>query len=178
MATEELAPTLDVVLSAPLKTTGSDIPEGSYPGVLYVFGEPFMIEGSAAFAKPGISNVKAVFDVGFAVRTKDGSVQSIDYLLPVISQNGGAHRRSKLYKMLRALRGSDSKFFKQDGSGDFADGITLQSFIDSQGVVQVKKNKKDFPMVEIVASPIDGLKYPTKEECDKLIARESEDIPF
>ncbi len=178
MATEELAPTLAAVLEAPLKTRGSDVPEGSYPGTLFTFGEPFMIEGSAAFAKPGVSNVKAVFEVGWAVRTKDGSVQSIDYLLPVISQNGGAHRRSKLYKMLRALRGSDPKFFKQDGSGDFADGITLRSFIDSSGVVQVKKNKKDFPVVETIASPIDGLKYPTKEECEKLIARESEEVPF
>lgn len=173
----EQAPKLEDILNLPLKRTGVDVPEGSYPGTLFGFGVPFMLKQAAEYVKSGQPSERPVFEAKFAVRAKDGTVQQLDYLLPV-STNGGINRRSNLYKMLRALKGTDSNYFKQDSSGDFAEGIKLSSFIGCYGVVQVKKNKKDFPQIETIASPIEGLRYPTMEEWKKLEIDASEDIPF
>lgn len=173
---KEAAPKLDDVLGKELHRTGSDIPEGSYPGTLYGFGEPFMLAVSPQFRKPGQPDERPVMELKFGIFTKDG-LQAVQRLVPV-PENGAANRRSNLYKDLKSMRGADPAVF--DNQGNFVKGVNLQTFIGSNATIQVKKNAKDFPTVEQVASPMQGVKFPTLEECEKLKELEaaSEDIPF
>ena len=169
--TEKTNPLLD----APLRKTGADIPEGSYPGVLLEFGEPALVPVAEQFRKPGKPDQVLRMDVVFAIRIKGGGVERISGLVSV-PEGGALNQRSNLYKYLKALRGGDEKFFKKDG--EIADGVSLRSFIGSPATVQVKRNKKDFPTLEAVAGPMDGMNYPTAEECKGLTIEPSDDIPF
>jgi hypothetical protein len=164
--TKAVAPKLEDVLGSELHRSGSDIPEGSYPGTLYNFGEPFMLASAPQFVKPGQPAERAVFEMQFAIITKDG-IQGVQHLVPV-PEGGASNRRSNLYKALKMLRGTDPEYFEKDGN--FAKGANLKKFVGSTCVVQVKKNAKDFPTVEALASPVDGMKFPTMEECKRLEA--------
>ena len=145
-------------LNAPLVRTGSDIAEGNYAGVLADFGKPFELKDN--FAKEGEPLMKTVFEAIFVIASKDGP-QTVDYLLPLAS-GGMANRKSNVYKMLKALRGTDTKFFLPDGN--FAKDVTLSAFLGSPAMIQVKKNAKEFPAVEAVTGPVDGVKVPTAKE--------------
>ena len=163
--------TLESVLNAPLSRSGTDVPEGNYPGALAAFGEPFELEDK--FPKPGRPVMKMVFEARFAVMTKEG-VQVVDYLIGV-PDGGAANRRSALYKMLKSLRGTDPKFFASDGT--FAKGVTLAAFVGSPCTVQVKMNTKEFPTVEAVTGPVDGAKVPNVKDIAAALAA-SEKVPF
>lgn len=174
MTETQTMPKLEDVLGAELSRSGSDIPEGNYPGTLYGFGETFKVRTSMKFKKPGDPDERVVFEAKFGLVTKDG-VQTTDYLLPV-PDGGMANRRSNLYKMLKAMRGGDEKFFLPDGN--FAKGVTLKGFIGSNAMVQMKRNEKDFPQVESVSGPATGIKYPTVEESVAAEPKGSDHIPF
>ena len=145
-------------LNLPLTRTAWDIAEGNYAGVLAAFGKPFELKDN--FAKEGDPDKKVVFEAVFVILTKDGA-QTVDYLLP-LPQGGMANRKSNVYKMLKSLRGADPKFFQPDGN--FSKDVTLTGFIGSPAMVQVKKNAKDFPAVEAVASPVEGVKLPAAKD--------------
>lgn len=171
---KKAAPSLKDVMNAPLRVTGNDIPAGSYGGVLFGFSEPFMIPVSEQFRKEGGPKERAVFEARFGVYVK-GKAEEVDYLIPV-PDGGAANRRSNLYKMLRALGTGNNKLLTDEG---FAEGVNMQAFIGCTGVVAVKHNAKDFPQIESVAPKMDGVKYPTLEECKGLDApASSEAIPF
>ena len=158
------------IMNAPLKQTGLDIPEGSYPGTLFGFGEPTMIPVAEQFRKPGGLTATLKFEMRFGLRVKD-SVQEVAYLVPV-PEGGSVNRRSNLFKALRGMR---PDCFNHEGS--FNPNVTLATFIGSAATVQVKKNKKDFPQVEAVAAPMQGVVCPTIEEC-AVLAASSDGIPF
>jgi hypothetical protein len=167
-------PALKDVLSANLRVTGNDIPVGTYGGILFGFSDPFMIKVSEQFRKEDGPTERAVFEARFGVYVK-GKAEEVDYLIPV-PDGGAANRRSNLYKMLRALGAGNNKLLTDEG---FAESVNMQSFIGCVGVVAVKKNAKDFPQVESVGPKMDGVKYPTLEECKGLDApASSESIPF
>lgn len=175
MSEKKVAPKLEDVLGKELTRTGSDIPEGSYPGTLYGIGEPFMLASAPQFVKPGQPAERPVMELKYGIVTKDG-LQAVQFLVPV-PEGGAANRRSNLYKALKAMKGADEKFFQKDGN--FAKGVNLKMFLGANATVQVKKNAKDFPAVETIASPMDGVKFPTLEECKPLVdAEQSEGIPF
>lgn len=179
MSENRKAPSLKDVLGKDLQATGQDIPEGSYPGVLFAFGEPFMLKVAEQFRKPGKADERAVMELHFGVRVKE-AMAPVAYLVPV-PEGGATNKRSNLYKALKALKGADPAFF--DKEGNFAKGVSLEKFLGSTATVQVKKNAKDFPQVEALSSPMDGVKYPTMEDCTALIeilkhAEGSENIPF
>jgi hypothetical protein len=169
MTTTE-ATKLASILNAPLHQTGLDIPEGSYPGTLFGFGEPTMIPVAEQFRKPGGPTATLKFEMRFGLRVKD-SVQEVAYLVPV-PEGGSVNRRSNLFKACRGMR---PDLFNHEGA--FNPGVTLQSFVGSGATVQVKKNKKDFPQVEAVAAPMQGVVCPTIEEC-AVLAASSDGIPF
>jgi hypothetical protein len=173
---ENKAPSLKDVLGKDLQATGQDIPEGSYPGVLFAFGEPFMLKVAEQFRKPGKADERAVMELWFGVRVKE-TMASVAYLVPV-PEGGATNKRSNLYKALKALKGNDPKFF--DKEGNFAKGISLEKFLGATATIQVKKNAKDFPQVESLASPMDGVKYPALDDTKGLAEqlKASEDIPF
>lgn len=170
------APSLKDVLGNELKATGQDIPEGSYPGTLFAFGEPFILPVAERFQKPGRPKERAVMELWFGVRVKE-QMASVGYLVPV-PEGGAANKKSNLYKALKALKGGDSKFF--DKEGNFAKGVTLEKFLGASATVQVKKNDKDFPQVETLASAMEGMKHPSLDDCKPLVdlLKASEDIPF
>lgn len=170
------APALKDILGSSLKATGNDIPEGNYPGVLFAFGEPFMLKQSDKFKKEGQPDERAVMELFFGVAVK-GKTESVA-LLVGIPEGGAANKRSNLYKALKAMKGSDSKFF--DGEGNFAKDVNLEKFLGATASVQVKKNSKDFPQVEAISSPMDGVQYPTLDACKGLVEalKASESIPF
>lgn len=162
---ETKAPSLKDVLGKDLRATGQDIPEGNYAGVLFAFGDPFMLDVSEKFRKAGKPTERAVMELHFGVRVKEG-MAAVNYLVPV-PEGGATNKKSNLYKALRALKGADPKFF--DKEGNFVPGVTLEKFIGANGSVQVKKNAKDFPQVETLSSAMDGVVYPTMKECDTLV---------
>jgi hypothetical protein len=166
------APRLKDLMGAKLKVTGADLPAGSYPAILYGFGEPEMMAVSERFQKPGRPKERAVFEAHFGVYDKKGAIQNLNYLLPV-PNDGAANRKSNLFKMLRSLGAGDGKLWNGDG---FAEGVSLESFLGKEGVLNVKMNEKEFAQVDAVAPRMDGVKYPTLEECKAL--ESSEDVPF
>lgn len=174
------APKLADVLGKTLTATGQDIPEGNYPGILFAFGDPFMLPVAEQFRKPGKPLERAVMELHFGVRVKE-VMASVGYLCPV-PEGGATNKKSNLYKALKALKGSDPKVFDKDGL--FVPGVTLQGFIGATATVQVKKNKKDFPQIETLSSAMDGVKYPSMEETAKLVEELKEtpvsdgDVPF
>jgi hypothetical protein len=164
---------LEDVLNQPLKTTGSDIPEGSYPATLYKFGEPFEVDNTKGkFYREGQPKTRVVFEACFGIFDKSGKLESLDYLIPV-PDGGAANKKSNLYKMLKGLATGTALMSSE---GEFAAGTTLKSFVGTNGVVSVKKNDQDFANVSGVAPKMEGAKYPTIEECATL--KGSDNIPF
>jgi hypothetical protein len=176
MGNENKAPSLKDVLGKELNATGFDIPEGSYQGCLFAFGEPFMLKVAAQFQKPGQPDERAVMELWFGVKVKD-QMQPVAQLVGV-PEGGAANKKSNLYKALKALKGMDPKFF--DKEGNFAKGVNLEKFLGAAATVQVKKNAKDFPQVDTIVAPMDGVAYPKLEDCkglhDQLV--QSDNIPF
>lgn len=168
---------LEALMTTQLAVTGADIPEGSYPGTLFEFSEPWEMDNKQSkFYRPGQPEKKVVFEASFAIFDKAGAIQRLEYLLPW-PDGGAANRRSNLYKMLGKLA-NGTKLIREDGA--FAQGTTLASFLGLTGILQVKKNAKDFPNIESLAARIDGLKYPSLEDCKGLdkIDNAGDVIPF
>src|SRR3989304_10124893 len=105
---ERKAPSLKDVLGKELVATGQDIPEGSYPGILFAFGEPLWVKTADKFKKEGKPDERLVMDLHFGVRVKD-SMAAVSQLVPV-PEGGASNKKSNLYKALRELRGTDDKF--------------------------------------------------------------------
>jgi len=164
---------LDDILDAEVKVTGADIPEGSYPATLFGFGEPFKLAVSDKFKKKDGPTHRVVFELRFGLFDKTGTLQELQHMVP-IPEGGEVNRKSNLYKSMKALAGGDAKYI--DENGNFTKGTKLTSFLGRNVVLGVKKNSKDWPQVETVASKMDGVKYPTLEECATLKA--SDNIPF
>lgn len=162
--TDESIPSLEDILSAPLKKTGSDIPDGSYAATLYGFSEPFYVPTAEQFRRQGQPDKSLRIEMQFAVKTKDG-LQSVEFLV-AMPEGGHVNQKSNLFKALKAMRGSDPKFMTKEGN--MVPGVNLKSFIGSPATVQVSHNKKEFPKVDAVASPIDGMVCPTLKECKAL----------
>jgi hypothetical protein len=164
-ATEKPKSKLDQLMEAQLTVTGADIPEGSYGATLFEFSEPFEMDNTKGkFFKQGDPAKKVVFEASFGIYDKAGQLQRLDHLLPW-PDGGAANRRSNLYKMLGKLA-AGTALMKEDGS--FASGTTLKSFIGRAVVVSVKKNAKEFPVIEGFAAMMDGVKKPDLEACKTL----------
>ena len=163
---------VNALMDADLEVTGADIPEGAYPATLMGFSDAFKIPTSEKFRKPGQPEKRTVFEARFAVYDKQGSVQEVDYLLP-IPEGGAANRKSNLYKMLRTL---DPKRFTKEGA--FTKGSNLKAFLGSNCVLNVKLNDKEWPQVDSIGSKIDELKYPTEKEYKPLLEKAGSDVSF
>ncbi len=172
----ESAPSLRTIMEAPLKATGADIPAASYGATLLGYGDPFMIAVAEKFKKPGQPEKRAVFEANFAIFVKD-QITEISYLIPV-PDGGATNRKSNLFKMLRALGGSDPKLFNAEGEVFASPNVKLVDFVGKTCVLSVKKSDKDFPQVESVGKPMDGVKYPSLEDARKALSISSEGIPF
>lgn len=165
---------LDNLLDAPLvKTVAVDIPPGTYPATLIGFSDVRLIKDG--FAKPGRPDMKQVFDMDFAIRVKDGSIETISHMVNV-AEGGMTNQKSNLYKALKLMGGPPGKKLFDD-DGNYVSGTTLRSFIGSNAILNVGKNKKDFPSVESLGAPAEGPKYPEKEEIEKALAA-SDGVPF
>lgn len=156
---------LDDVLNQEVKATGAEITEGSHPGVLFGFGQPFKL--SSNFGPP-----RDVFDLRFAMYDRNGVVAEVCILCPVPT-GGELHRRSKMYKIAKALANGDASLMKGE---DFVSGFKLTSLLGRPAILAVKKNAKDFPQVDSVNPPMAGAKFPTAEECKTLAS--SPGVPF
>lgn len=168
---KEPTPSLEDILSAKQKATGNEVPEGTYPGTLYGYSAPFWLEVSEKFRKPGKPDKKLMFRAEFGIRLKDGQVETVGMMLQV--PDGEIHKKSNNYKVVKALAAGDPELIND--KGDLAAGFTLKRLIGKNAMLEVKNNEKKFPQVENIAQPVDGLKYPTLEECKDL---GSEGIPF
>lgn len=164
-----------------LQVTGADIPDGTYAAMLFEFSEPWEMDATKSkFFKTGDAATKTVFHASFGLIDKGGTLQRIDQMLP-FPDGGGANRRSNVYKLLKALAVSKpGQLIKEDGN--FVKGVKLSSFLGLTCMLGIKKNAKDFPQIESVVAPVDGLKYPTLEACKDLPKSESaggsDDLPF
>lgn len=163
--TKTVAPALKDVLGKGLKATGQDVPDGNYAGVLFAFGEPFMLAVGEKFKKANGPAERAVMEFHFGVRTKEG-LATVNYLVPV-PDAGATNKKSNMYKALKALKGTDAKFFDKDGN--FKEGVTLESFLGATASVQVKHNTKDFAQVETLSGAMDGVVYPSLDDCKALV---------
>lgn len=171
---EEVDIKLDDIVGAEVKVTGADIPEGSYPATLFAFGQPFKVPVSDEFKKKDGPTHRIVFELRFGLFDKSGTIQELQYMVPV-PEAGEVNRKSNLYKAMKSLAAGDTKYI--DDQGNFTKGTKLTSFVGRNVVLGVKKNKKEWPQIESVAPKMDGAKYPSLEECKKLLTS-SEDIPF
>lgn len=169
--TKEPVPSLDDVLNKPQKITGTEVPEGTYPGTLYGYSEPFWLAQSEKFKKPGQPDKKLMVRAEFGVRLKDGKVETTGMMFQV--PQGEIHRKSNSYKFVKALAMGDAELMNADG--DVAASFTLRKLIGKTAMVSVKNNDKGFPQVDGLLAPVDGAKYPTLEECKDL---GSEGVPF
>ncbi len=167
---EEKAPSLADVLDQETKTTGNDIPVGSYPATLYGFSEPFFVKTAEKFRKPGQPEKRLVFDAKFGIFDKTGQVTDITYLIPV-PDGGKVNRKSNMYKMLSALAAGNPELISTEGNIK----AKLPQFFGRNAVLSVEKNDQDWPTVRGVAPMMAGAKYPTLEDCKGLV---SEAPPF
>lgn len=164
------APPID--MNAPLVTVGTDIPEGTYPGVFVGFGEAKLLDSTF---KPGTKELRMPAEV--AIRLKDGSVEVVDGLISP-PDGGKVNRKSNLGKLLKVLANGDTKLW--DTTGDkLQTGATLGAFVGRTCLVAIKLGgqKKDFPTIGGYMAPADGLKYPTADEV-KAATASSEGVPF
>lgn len=158
-------------MNAPLQTVGTDIPEGSYPGTFLGFGEAKLLPSTF---KPGTTEIRMPAET--AIRLKDGSVEVVDGLISP-PDGGKVNRKSNLGKLLKVLANGDAKLWDKERDA-LASGATLGMFVGKTCMVSVKMggSKKDFPTVGGYMMPVDGLKYPTGEECKAVTG--SEGVPF
>lgn len=166
---------LDDLLGGDLKLTGADLPDGSYPAILFGFSEPFEMKQSEKFKKEGQPAYRTLFDLRFGLRDKQGTIVELTYMVG-IPDGGEVNRKSNLYKAIVALAAGDAKIVDPK-TGNLQPGIKLPLFVGRPCVLGVKKNAKEFPQIDTVAGPMDGAKYPTLEECKSLLTS-SEGIPF
>jgi hypothetical protein len=170
---------LEALMDAELKVTGADIPDGSYAAMLFEFSEPWSMDATKSkFYKDGDDKLKTVFHASFGLIDKAGILQRLDYMMPW-PDGGGANRRSNFYKVLKNIS-VGKNLIKEDGN--FAKGTKLSSFVGLTCMLGVKKNAKEFPQVDSVIAPVEGLKYPTLAACKDLPKNEmshgSDDVPF
>jgi len=167
---------LDDILGAEIKLTGADLPPGSYPATLFGFGAPFRMKVTEQFKKEGGPEYKDNFDLRFGVVDKQGNLVEQTYMVGV-PDGGEVNRKSNLFKALLALSNGDPKVINE--KGEVAKGLKLKSLIGRNCVLNIEKNKKDFPQVASVAQKLaaEGVKYPSLEECKKLLTS-SEGVPF
>lgn len=171
------APSLKDVLGKGLKATGQDVPDGNYAGILFAFGDPFMLAVSEKFKKQNGPTERAVMELHFGVKTKEG-MASVAYLVPV-PEGGATNKKSNLYKALKALKGPDGTFFDKDGN--FREGVTLERFLGANASVQVKHNAKEFAQVETLSGAMDGVIYPSLDDCKALVETlkaDNDNVPF
>ncbi len=187
MSTADAAPVapskLESALDAPLVATGAEIPDASYGGTLFEFGEPFELDATKSkFYKKGQPPTKIVFEASFGIYDANGQPARLDLLCAF--PDGGltgskVNKRSNVYKMLASLAAGSDLI---DKNGNFAKGTTLRKFIGTKGVLAVKKNSADWPAIEKVGPFMEGAKYPTLEECKAIPATEKgrgdSDVPF
>lgn len=165
---------LDTLMDAPLQATGNEISEGSHGGTLFKFGEPFELDNTKSqFYKSGDPEKRLVFEAYFGLYDTNGILTSLELLLP-FPEGGATNRKSKVYKTLKSLAVGTKLI---DDKGTFAKGTTLKSFFGLPGVLAVKKNAKEFPVIESVAPKMDGVKYPSLKECESITIQ-SDKIPF
>lgn len=164
------APTID--MNAPLVTVGTDIPEGTYPGTFVRFGSAKYMESGF---KPGEQQLRMPAEV--VIRLKDGTCELVDGLVGP-PDGGKVNRKSNLGKLLKVLANGDGKLWDKEHDA-LAAGVKLSDFAGRTCMVAIKMggSKKDFPTIGGYVSPVDGLKYPTGEEC-KAAVGSSEGIPF
>jgi len=156
-------------MDVPLTTVGTDIPEGTYPGTFTGFGEAKYLDSGF---KPGEVQLRMPAEV--AIRLKDGSCEPVDGLVGP-PDGGKMNRKSNLGKLLKVLANGDPKLWDKERDA-LAAGAKLSDFKGRPCMVAIKlggKNK-DFPTIGGYMAPVDGLKYPTAEECAKL----GSDVPF
>lgn len=169
--TKEPVPSLEDVVSKTQKVTGTEVPEGTYPGTLYGYSEPFWLKTSEKFLKPGQPEKRLMIRAEFGLRLKGGNVESAGMMFQV--PQGEIHRKSNSYKFVKALASGDAELMND--KGDVAASFTLKKLIGKSAMIAVKNNDKGFPQVEGLLPPIDGANYPKLEECKDL---GSEGIPF
>jgi hypothetical protein len=164
--------TQKIDMNAPLTTVGTDIPEGTYPGTFTGFGEAKLLESSF---KPGTKELRMPAEV--VIRLKSGDCETVDGLISP-PDGGKVNRKSNLGKLLKCLANGDAKLWDQAGDKLVA-GVTLGAFIGRPVMVAIKMGgqKKDFPTIGGFMAPVDGLKFPTAEEC-KALTGSSEGVPF
>ncbi len=167
-------PSLADIENQELRATGQDIPDGSYGATLFGFTEPFWMPVSEQFRKPGQPEKRLCFDARFGFYDKAGQLTELTYLMPV-PDGGAANRKSNLYKVLKALSAGNVELINAEGN--IPKGVKLASFVGRSGVLSVIKNKKDWPQISSVSPRMDGIKYPTVEEC-KANLKGSDGTPF
>lgn len=148
--------TLADVLNQEQQATGAEITDGSYPGTLFGFGEPFKLNSN--FGAP-----RTVFEARFGILDKHGNLAEVNFLLPV-PEGGKIHRRSKLFGLIKSI--GDASLIEGE---DLAKGFKLSALLGRSGVLDIKNNEKKFPEVKGVGGKMAGAKYPTLEECKELL---------
>ena len=169
--TKEPVPSLEDILDHKQKVTGTEVPEGTYPGTLYGYSEPFWLKTSEQYKKPGQPDKRLMIRAEFGITLKSGQVESAGMMFQV--PQGEIHRKSNAYKFVKSLASGDAELMND--KGDVAASFTLKKLIGKAAMVAVKNNEKGFPQVDGLLPPIDGAKYPTLEECKDL---GSEGVPF
>ena len=141
--------TLDEILGANMQV--AEQLAGSYPAYLAGFSEPYVLEGKYG--------AQTKFDALLVVKGKETQT-IVRYTITV--PTGAIHPKSNLYKLIAAL---DSGKFVE--ANKFKDGFKLS---DAKGKLNVEiEEKNDFPRIVAVASPMDGLTYPTEQDSMELL---------
>lgn len=155
-----------------LVTVGTDIPEGSYPGTFVRFGEAKYMDSGF---KPGEQQLRMPAEV--VIRLKDGSCELVDGLVGP-PDGGKVNRKSNLGKLLKVLANGDTKLWDKEKDA-LAAGVKLSDFKGRPCMVAIKMggSKKDFPTIGGYMMPMDGVSYPTGDEC-KAAVGSSEGLPF
>jgi hypothetical protein len=164
--------TQKIDMNAPLVTVGTDIPEGTYPGTFVGFGEAKLLDSTF---KPGTKELRMPAEV--VIRLKSGACEQVDGLISP-PDGGKVNRKSNLGKLLKTLANGDTKLWNT-AEDKLQEGVTLGAFVGRTCMVAIKMGgqKKDFPTIGGYMQPVDGLKYPTAEEC-KAASGGSEGVPF
>lgn len=168
---ESIGVKLEDFLDKPIIATGADIVEGSYPGTLFAYSAPFKVPNN--FAKEGEPTTRVVFEMRFGIFDKKGGLAEVTRLLPT-PENGKLNRRSNAYKAAAALCAGDATMMKGE---DFTSEFSFAKLIGKNAVLAVSKNAKDFPQVDAVGAKMAGAKYPSLEDCKKMLGG-SGHIPF
>lgn len=175
MSEHEPTPKLADIINAKQKVTGNDVPEGTYPGTLYGYSDPFWLTTAERFRKPGQPEKRLMIRAEFGITLQKGGLESVGMMFPV--PQGELHRKSNAYKFVKALASSDPEIM--NANGDVSDSFTLARLIGKTAMLAVKNNEKGFPQVDGLLPPLDGGKYPSLEDCKPLAeSGDSGKVPF